>query len=90
MRASRRQKRAQGAALTMCACRRGIERIIRKLLALPSRPALVYYHFLPGRFGLFKTHYAVGIEDRIEVRGGCCLHACRCAAQHRATSMHTR
>ena len=47
--------------------RRGIERIFRKVLNMPNRPAVVYYHFHPAMFGMFKTHYTVGIEDRIEV-----------------------
>ena len=50
------------------ACRRGIERIFRKVMQLPNRPAVMYYHFHPAMFGMFKTHYTVGIEDRIEVR----------------------
>ena len=48
--------------------RRGIERIFRKVLQQPNRPAVMYYHFHPGMFGLFKTHYYIGIEDRHEVR----------------------
>ena len=53
--------------LTLRYYRRGIERIFRKVLNLPNRPAVVYYHFHPAMFGMFKTHYTVGIEDRIEV-----------------------
>lgn len=53
-------------------CRRGIERIFRKVLGLAGRPAVLYYHYLPARFGLFKTHYNVGVEDRIDVSPGAC------------------
>ena len=48
-------------------CRMGLERLIRKLLRLKAKPALLYYHFWPANLPRYMHFYDMGIEDRCAI-----------------------
>ena len=50
-----------------CARRRGLERLLRKVLRMPSRPAVVYYHYWPPRWPMYHGSFWLGGEHFSEV-----------------------
>ena len=47
--------------------RRGLERLVRKILRMPAHPALLYYHYWPPQWPLYNGTFWHGGEHFSEV-----------------------